>query len=106
MNADLCEIMVAEMQRLEFSPEVIAMITSNHCFIEAQGKEPHIQRVHLTRLLYRIMMTALDQVPTEIRMATTFASDWLGWSEDLKLTVLPFLRINIDKFFVRPLANF
>lgn len=106
MSVDLCEMVVFEMRKLGYSESLISLITSNVCFTEALGKTPDIQKVHLTRLFHRVMMTANESVPSNVRLALSLAPEWQGWSEDIKLTILPFIHFNQDKFFLKPIPNF
>lgn len=96
---NLCEILIEEMKKLEFSETSVAQITANGLFQMAQGEPQQVQRTMLTMALNRIFTLGPYIVPAEIRLSLSMATDCLGWSEDLKLVILPFLKANEGSFF-------
>lgn len=96
---DLCAIMLKEMRKLEFTDKSIATIENSDQFKQAVGQPDTLQRTLLTMLINRIFTMGPYIVPAEIRLSLNISTDCLGWSDDLKLVLLPFLKANEDKFF-------
>jgi hypothetical protein len=50
-------------------------------------------------LISRIFTMGPFIVPAEIRLSLSMSTDAQGWSDDLKLVILPFMKANEDHFF-------
>ena len=96
---DLCDIMLKEMRKLEFSERSSAFIENSTRFKQALGQPDTYQRTYLTMLITHIFTMGPWEVPAEIRLSLNIATDCYGWSDDLKLVLLPFLKANEDHFF-------
>ena len=96
---DLCEIMLQEMRKLEFSERSIATVENSPQFKQALGQPDTYQRTYLTILINHIFTMGPWVVPAEIRLSLNIATDCYGWSDDLKLVLLPFLKANEESFF-------
>lgn len=96
---DLCQVMIEEMRKLEFSERSIAIVQSAPQFQQALGQPDTYQRTYLTMLINRIFTMGPWVVPSEIRLSLNIATDCYGWSDDLKLVLLPFLKANEESFF-------
>lgn len=98
-HLNLCTILSEEMRKLQFSDKALSLVESSPLFVRAQTEPATVQRTMLTMLLNRIFTMGPFVVPAEIRLSLTMATDTLGWSDDLKLVLLPFLNTNEDHFF-------
>lgn len=96
---DLCDIMLKEMRKLEFSERSIAIVENSPQFKQALGQPDTYQRTYLTVLINHIFTMGPWVVPAEIRLSLNIATDCYGWSDDLKLVLLPFLKANEESFF-------
>lgn len=96
---NLCQILIDEMKKLQFDQLSIAMIEDDLSFQTAQKEPDFVQRTMLTMMLNRVFTLGPYIVPSEIRLSLSMPTDCLGWSEDLKLVILPFLKANEDSFF-------
>lgn len=96
---DLCDIMLKEMRKLEFSERSIAIVENSPQFKQALGQPDNYQRTYLTVLINHIFTMGPWVVPAEIRLSLNIATDCYGWSDDLKLVLLPFLKANEESFF-------
>lgn len=96
---DLCETMITEMRKLEFSDRSIEAVRNSQQFQQALGKPDTYQRTYLTMLINKIFTMGPWVVPAEIRLSLNIATDCYGWSDDLKLVLLPFLKVNEESFF-------
>lgn len=96
---NLCQILIEEMEKLQFEKLSVAMLLDDASFQTAQKEPDFVQRTMLTMLLNRIFTLGPYIVPSEIRLALSMATDCLGWTEDLKLVILPFLKANEASFF-------
>lgn len=102
-DLNLCKELVGEMRKLEFRESSVLKITGNERYVNAFDKEPVMQRMMLTMLFYNVLISTDKTVPTPIRMSLNVATDVTGWLEDMKLSILPFLKLNEDVFF--PVLN-
>lgn len=96
---NLCSILTQEMKSLQFKDSSIAQLQANESFKVAQNEPDFVQRTMLTMVLNRIFTLGPYIVPSEIRLSLSMPTDCLGWSEDLKLVILPFLKANEESFF-------
>lgn len=96
---NLCQSLLDEMSKLEFKPSALATIQNNHYFTRAFNEQAHVQRPFLVLLINSIFIQGPEVVPSNIRVALNMAHDHMGWLNDLKLVLLPFLKANQDNFF-------
>ena len=101
---NLCEELIKEMVKLEFSEVSINWMRSQSGYAEAWNKEERIQKSLLTMTLFNLLMQSESVVPSQIRLALNIASDVVAWLDDIKLAVLPFMKANEEKFF--PVVNY
>jgi len=100
VELDLCKEILKEMTKLEFKESSIRQIQYSSYFIEAVNKEAPMQRALITTVFFRLMVDRGDKyIPKEIKLGLNMANDVLGWLEDMKLVVLPFLKLNEERFF-------
>lgn len=99
-NLNLCAVMIEEMVKLEFKQESIAAIQNTAQFINAYNQPETLQRTALTLVISRIFAMGEYVVPAQIRLALNISTDTRGWTDDLKLVLLPFLKMNEPYFFV------
>ena len=98
-DLNLCDILLQEMRKLEFRESSVISIQNNAQVVMAQTEPSGVQRTMLTMLINRIFTLGPFIVPAEIRLSLSMSTDSLGWSDDLKLVILPFLKANEDHFF-------
>ena len=91
--------MLGEMRKLAFKETSIGSVENAATFVMARKEPMVVQRTMLTMQLNRILILGPFVVPAQIRLSLSMATDCLGWTEDLKLVVLPFLKANEDHFF-------
>lgn len=96
---DLCQSVTTEMQRLEFRPESIDRVQTNPHYRTACEQAPMIQKTYLTLALSGVLNSGKDVVPSEIRLGLNMAGNVADWLTDIKLIVLPFLKVNEDLLF-------
>jgi hypothetical protein len=87
------------MRKLQFTERSVSFIENNPQFVMAHLEPAGVQRTMLTMLINRIFTLGPFIVPAEIRLSLSMSTDSLGWSDDLKLVILPFLKANEDHFF-------
>ncbi len=102
VELNLCDLLLDEMKKLEFNTICINYVKRSQIFIDAFHKESVMQRSLLSVLLYKIMMYSNINVPKEIRLALNMSNDSVGWLNDIKLVILPYLRENEEVFFPIP----
>ncbi len=105
-GVDACREVIREMFNLGFSQQSIEAIERDHRFVEAEGKDLIFQKFQLTMVLYNTLIGEMSKnpqqigvVPTPIRIALNAGTSPEGWIDDVKLTILPFLKENESKFF-------
>ena len=98
-RVDLCANLLVEMKHLEFSDYAIEFIKNNELFKTAESKDEFAQKTYLTMLLYRFIVYNDLDVPNSVRMSLQFSSDPLAWFDDIKLSILPYLKLYEDKVF-------
>ena len=96
---NLCDIMIEEMEKLQFKQSSIDYIKSSQHFQTAQRLPSTLQRSQLTMLISYIFAMGPEIVPYQIRLSLAMADDTMNWIRDLKIVLIPFLRENEDKFF-------
>lgn len=96
---NLCKSIIAEMVALGFKQASITYVTSSKLFIGAKEESDVKQRSMLTLALYNVLINSDEIVPSRIRLALNMAGDVTSWLDDIRLVILPFLRVNEDKFF-------
>jgi len=96
---DLCDELKKELINLNFEESVVSSILNSNKFIEAIGKPSNMQRAILTNLFYTILVNSPVMVPSKIRIALNASTDSIGWLDDYKLVILPFIRHNVGYFF-------
>ena len=99
MDINVCEEILRDMRNLEFNESSIELIKRDPRFIEAYSKENVLQKTMLTMVFYNVLMNGNSVVPSQIRLGLNIATSVEGWLEDMKLVVLPFLKVNEDVFF-------
>lgn len=90
-NLNLCDELVKEMHKQNMSDESIAKVTEHRIFKDVYQTPPLHQRIYLTTLLYKILISNRTTPPQEIRVYLNSATSVLSWLEDIKLVVLPFI---------------
>jgi len=90
-DLDLCEEIKLEMRKIGFPQDLYDSIVNSLEFIEATGKEPHLQRTILSLMFYRKIIYSSQMVQPSIRMALTIATETRQWLDDIKLVILPAL---------------
>lgn len=98
-DLNLAQTLITEMKRLEFSDVSISYIKGKQLFVDSYNKESNMQRNLLSMLLYKTMMYSNVNLPKEIRLALNMANDNIGWLDDIKLVILPYLKANEELFF-------
>ena len=96
---DLCQTLIAEMQRLEFRGQSIAQVQSSAHYQTSLAQQPLVQKTYLTLTLANLLNSGTDVVPSEIRLGLNMAGNITDWLTDIKLIVLPFLKANEDLLF-------
>lgn len=91
---DLCKELIFTMKDYEFQEKEIEKVTSNHLFIDALSKEPGLQKAILTLMLYRIVVYSKIEVTRNIKLALNATVGNLHWLDNIKLSVIPFIRDN------------
>lgn len=94
---NVCEELVNEMKKLGCSENTINSIKNNDIFKEAYDKHYGLQRVMITTLLFKILMSGDFKVPANIRLLLNSANDTISWLDDIKLAIIPFIKENEDK---------
>lgn len=97
ININLCQEVINEFKRLGLSENKIDIIKNNPIFIEAYDKHYTLQRTMLTTLLFKILLSASFNVPSDIRLALNIGNDVNSWLDDIKLVVIPFIIENNEK---------
>lgn len=98
INLNICQEILNEVKRLGLDESKISIIQNNPIFIDAFDKHYGLQRTMLTTLLFKILLSGNFNVPGNIRLALNSANDILSWLDDIKLTILPFIKENQDNF--------
>jgi len=98
-NINVCQELLESLKGLEFNENSINKIKSNIQFINAYDKHHVLQRTMLTMLFYNILMFKDINIPIQVRLALNSGNDVLSWLDDIKLVILPFLKINEEIFF-------
>lgn len=96
---DLCQALTVEMQRMEFRPENIDRMHAINHYQTSCGQQPVIQKTYLTLALSNVLNSGTDVVPSEIRLGLNMAGNVADWLTDIKLIVLPFIKVNEDLLF-------
>ena len=94
VRLDLCKELIFTLQAYEFQPEEIERVTSNPLFIDALNKEDNMQKAILSLMLYRIVVYSTVEVTKNIKLALNATVGSLHWLDNLKLSVIPFIRDN------------
>jgi hypothetical protein len=98
-NLNLCDEILNEMVKLQFNTSSIEYIRNNSRVIECNNGNAAFQRTVLITVFYNIFMEGKETVPSQIRISLNISNNPEGWLDDMKLVILPFLKINEDKFF-------
>lgn len=96
---NLCDEVLEHMNKLEFNYNSVLDIQENPKFVSAYSQPPQVQRVMLISILYEILLRGDAIVPSEIRTSLNLSTCFLNWLDDIKLVILPFMKLNEDKFF-------
>jgi len=99
MTFNLCDEIIKEMRNLQFNESNIDLLKNSPRFIDAYDKEHVLQKTMLTMIFHNLLLNGKTIVPSNIRLSLNIATSVFGWLEDIKLVILPFLRLNEDKFF-------
>lgn len=94
IRLDLCQELVKTMQAYEFTNEEISQVTTNPLFLDAANKEDKVQRAMLSLMLYRIAVYSNAAVTKNIKLALNASVGSLHWLDNLKLSVIPFIKHN------------
>lgn len=98
MSLNVCKEILDEMTKLNIKKEIIDFIKNNHLFISNYNSDSHIQKVTMTTILFKSLMTFKYPVPSQIRLALNAANNVNDWVKDVKLYILPFIKEN-EEFF-------
>lgn len=98
-NLNLCNEIIAEMERLEFDKSSIDVVKSNPQFVDAYNKNDVLQKTMLIMLFYGIIVNGSISTPTNVRLSLNIAPDVKGWIDDMKIVILPWLKGNQQSFF-------
>ena len=98
-NLDLCNVIVQQMQQLQFSAAAITKVQSCRHYQTAMGQPESVQKTYLTLTLAGILNSGNQVVPAEIRLGLNMSPLVSDWLTDIKLIVLPFIKANEDKLF-------
>lgn len=97
---NLAELVLAEMKKMGFEADSIARVTCSRQYRDAGTMAPSFQKSMLTMVFFEILLgQGGEPAPAQIRMALSAATDTIGWLDDMKLVILPFLKENENKFF-------
>ena len=101
IDINLCNELIAEMKKLDFNDISINRISNDIRFIDAIDKPTVLQKTILTMVLFGILVDNMKDtiIPSNIRVALNIAPSIEGWFEDIKLVILPFLKVNESTFF-------
>ena len=99
MDDNLCTILVDLLRSYQISENLIEKIKFSDQFIYSMDKPSPVQKSLLSSILFKLLMSGPTPAPREIRIALTISTDTLGWIDDLKLTILPFIKANEESFF-------
>lgn len=99
VNTNLCAEVVTEMERLGFNQSSVNTVKGTSQFIDGYEQNNALQRTMLTMLFYNILTNGKTLAPSHIRIALNVATDTLGWWDDMRLVILPFLKVNEELFF-------
>ena len=99
VNTNLCAEVVTEMERLGFSQSSVNTVKGTSQFIDGYEQNNTLQRTMLTMLFYNILISSPTPAPAHIRLALNVATDSMGWWDDMRLVILPFIKVNEEKFF-------
>ncbi len=97
---NLCDELVKTMRSLEFTESQIQCLTNNPHFTGAVEQPDFIQRTMLTMALSNLLMTGRHPTPVQVRVHLNIAANIQGWLSDVRLVVLPFLKLNEKDYFV------
>jgi hypothetical protein len=94
VKLDLCEELVKTLRQYEFTNEEIGKVTANPLFIDSINKEDKIQKAMLSLMLYRIAVYSNTDVSKNIKLALNATVSSLHWLDNVKLSVIPFIKNN------------
>jgi hypothetical protein len=100
IETNICANVVTEMERLGFQQASVNAVKAQPQFSEAYDKQNQLQKTMLTMLFYNILINGTHIAPSQIRLALNVATDIVGWWDDMRLVILPFLKENEAMFFV------
>lgn len=98
-NINLCSEVLKTAQKLNLKQSGLDYLKNHKTFIEAFDKEDSFQKVMLTTLLYGLLVSSSFIPPSKIRIALNSGMTSLSWLDDIRLTVLPFIKENEDHYF-------
>lgn len=94
IRLDLCEELVKTLRSYEFTHEEIGKVTTNPLFIDSINQEDKVQKAMLSLMLYRIAIYSNITVSKNIKLALNASVGSLHWLDNLKLSVIPFIKHN------------
>lgn len=97
---DLCSEIVKEMTKLEFSQRAVDVVKNDVRFIQAIPEPTPVQKTLITMTFYGILMkSTLSSPPLQVRLALNAGTTSESWLDDIKLVILPWLKINEERYF-------
>lgn len=94
---DLYQELLKAIQLAELKPEVTYYIQNNKLSAQCVNATPAQQKTYLSMILYDLLNLFPGIVPMQIRLALTVATDITNWFDDIKTTIIPFIKTNQDK---------
>lgn len=97
-DLDLCKEVTNEMIKLDFNETLLTKIKNHPLFMDAYSQNTSMQKSLIAMVFYKVIMYSNMNVPKEIRIALNSSADNLGWLDDIKLVILPFIKANETAF--------
>lgn len=99
MNLNICKELATAMEKQGFSETSIRKFKESEQYITTFNDTPEVQKTMLTMYFYNLLMYRPEPIPTNIRIGLNAANSAQAWLEDMITVVLPFIRVNEDKFY-------
>ena len=94
---DLYQELLKAIQLAELRPEIITYIQNNKRSNQCINDDTAQQKIYLSMVLYDLLNLFPGIVPMQIRLALTVATDTTAWFDDIKTTIIPFIKENQNK---------